>query len=427
MINRRSAAIFPTLFLLTGIWLAPGATAQSTTATNGAQVLTADEAVSIALENNLGLKSAQRTIGIAQGQLTTAGLLPYNPELSLQLFNARPRGGVTASGREYSLALSQRLEIGGQRGYRRQVASANIGRVSADISFQQWMLETDVRESFYQIVLLRQKLEVAERVLNLTRDLATLTEGKFKQGYSPEFDVRFAEVEYQRALRERTRLANQLEIAKYQLNNLLGRPPEIPFTAADSLQYEPASFSLERLTAAALQQRRDLRSVEFERQAASSEISLARAQRLPDLQFSLIYDREQDKNRVGGFFSIPIKLFNRNQGRITSSQARQSAAEARASYLRTVITKEVASAYTQLLLAGKEVELMQRGILRPVAENLDLVRRAYQIGEVEILAVITAQRTFVETQNSYLDALFAYQAAQIDLARAVGIPLRELR
>lgn len=427
MINRRPAVIFPILFVLTGIWFVPAVPGQSALATNGAPVLTADEAVSIALENNLGLKSAQRTLGIAQGQLATAGLLPYNPELSLQLFNARPRGDVTASGREYSLALSQRLEIAGQRGYRKQVASANIGRVSADISFQRWMLETDVRESFYQVVLLRQKLEVAERVLNLTRDLATLTEGKFKQGYSPEFDVRFAEVEYQRALRQRTRLANQVEIAKYRLNNLLGRPPEVPFTVADSLRFEPASFSLQRLTAAALQQRRDLRSVEFERQAAGSEISLARAQRLPDLQFSFLYDREQDKNRVGGFFSIPIKLFNRNQGRIASSQARQSAAEARSAYLRTVITKEVASAYTQLLLAGKEVELMQRGILRPVAENLDLVRRAYQIGEVEILAVITAQRTFVETQNSYLDALFAYQAAQIDLARAVGMPLEELK
>ncbi len=418
--------IFPLLSVLTMIWAVPGLLAQSPPATDGVKVLTADAAVAIALENNLGLKSAESTLGIAQGQLTTAGLFPYNPELSLQVFNSRSRGLTTARSAEYSFALSQRFEIGGQRGYRKQVASANIGRVSAAIGFQKWILEMDVRRSFYQIVLLHQKFDLAEQVLGLTRDLAKLTAGKFREGYSPEFDVRFAEVEYQRALRQRTRLANQLEIAKYGLNTLLGRPPETPFTVADSLRFESVKINLERLTAAAFVQRRDLRGVEFERQAASSQISLARAQRLPDLQFSFLYDREQDKNRIGGFFSIPIKLFNRNQGRIALSQARQRVAENRSAYLRTVVRKEVAAAYTEVLLAKKEVELMQRGILKPVAENLNLVRRAYQIGEVGILSVITAQRTFVETQNNYLDALFSYQAALIELARAVGMPLKDL-
>lgn len=394
------------------------------TAGNGTQ-LSIKRAIALALENNLELKSFRESLGIARGQLTGAKVFPTNPELEFIYFNANPseRTGRTS---EYSLSLSQEFEIGGQRGHRTRAAQSTIDKTEAEVGRVQWMLVGDVREAFYQVLLQQERLDLANRVIALTEDLASLTEGRFSAGYAPEFEVNFAKLELQKALRERARVMNQLEVSKYRLNNLIGRPWEAEFTTVGELGYQPLEAEVERLKADAVKNRRDLKSLKFEQQAAESQINLARSLKIPNLKFSILYDREFDKNTLGALFSFPIKLFNRNQGGVATSLASLRTAEAKYSFLKFLIEKEVASAYSEVLLASKEVQLLEEGMLGTAEQNMDLVQKAYQRGEVEIIEVITAQRNFVDIKTAYLEALYGFNVAVVNLEKILGGNLADL-
>jgi cobalt-zinc-cadmium efflux system outer membrane protein len=288
------------------------------------------------------------------------------------------------------------------------------------------MLVGDVREAFYQVLLQQERLDLANRVISLAEDLVGLTEGRFSAGYSPEFEVNFAKLELQKALRERARVMNQLEVSKYRLNNLIGRPWEAEFTTVGELSYQPLEAEVENLKADAVKNRRDLKSFKFEQQAAESEINLARSLRIPNLKFSVLYDREFDTNTVGALVSLPIKLFNRNQGGVATSLATLRTAEAKYSFLKFLIEKEVASAYSEVLLASKEVQLLEESMLGTAEQNMDLVQKAYQRGEVEIIEVITAQRNFVDIKTAYLEALYGFNVAVVNLEKVLGGNLADL-
>ena len=418
--------LFLTLVILFSTGIGTAICAQENQETAGiAGELMIQQAVDLAIEKNLELKSFQESLGISRGQLTGAGVFPINPEFEFTYFNANPSD---RSGRlsEYSLSLSQEFEIGGQRGDRTQVAQSTIDKVKAEIERIKWVLVGDVLGGFYQVLMQQERLDLSSRVILLTEDLVSLTESKFAAGYAPEFEVNFAKLELQTALREKARVLNQLQVAKYSLNNLMARPWETEFIAIGDLSYHPITFDMERLKIYAIQNRSDLKALEFAQLTASGEINLANSMNTPNLRLSLIYDKEFDKDRFGAMVSLPIRLFNRNQGDIASSIAAQKTAEVGYSFLKFLIEKEVASSYSEVLLAAKEVQLLEEGMLVPVEQNLDLVQKAYQRGEVEIIEVITAQRNFVDIQTAYLEALYNFNFAIANLQKALGGNLADI-
>ena len=420
---RRSVILL--LLLSTAAWAMQPQNSQDIVV-NGSQ-LTIGQAITLALENNLELGSFRESLGIARGQVTGAKLFPTNPEIDFIYFNANPLepgGPVRAS--EYSFGLSQEFEIGGQRRYRKRMAQSAIDKLEAEVGRHQWLLVGHVRETFYQVLLQQRKLELANRVSALTEELVGLTEGRFSAGFAPEFEVNFAKLELQRARREKARVLNQLEVAKYRLNNLVDRPWATEFTAVGELLHYPLEFDAEQLKAYAVINRRDLEALQSELEMAESEVKLARSQRIPNLRFSFLLDREIDKNASGVMISLPIKLFNRNQGNIAASTASLKTLELRYSFLKFLIEMEVASAYSDALRASKEVQLLEQDMLDLAKKNMDLVQQAYLRGEVEIIDVITAQRNFVETQTAYLEGLYDFNAAAASLEEFLGGNLSDI-
>lgn len=89
------------------------------------------------------------------------------------------------------------------------------------------------------------------------------------------------------------------------------------------------------------------------------------------------------------------------------------------------VEEEVRQALARLSLTQKVLTLFEKGILEQSRENLDLIRTAYQVGEVGITTVIQEQERFIKTNVSYFDALFDFHAALIELERSVGKRIME--
>ena len=155
-------------------------------------------------------------------------------------------------------------------------------------------------------------------------------------------------------------------------------------------------------------------------EAAQSQIGLAKANAKQDVTFTFDYSHVNASNNGSFFFSIPLPIFNRNQGEVartyyalTQVQFLEKAAE------QGVIT-DVRNAYEALLNGEEVVQLYQKGYLEQAQQSLDITQFSYQHGAASLLDFLDAERSYRSTELSYRQALATYMSALEQLRQAVG-------
>ena len=184
-------------------------------------------------------------------------------------------------------------------------------------------------------------------------------------------------------------------------------------------------MTLDDLRARALRLRPDLQAAQRGITAAQSQIGLAKANAKQDLNGTFDYTHVNASNVGAFYFSIPLPIFNRNQGEVartyyalTQSQFQEKAAE------QQVLT-DVKNAYETLLNNRDIVQLYDNGYLQQAQQSLDIAQFAYQHGAASLLDFLDAERTYRSTELSYRQALASYMTALEQLRQAVGT--RELQ
>ena len=102
---------------------------------------------------------------------------------------------------------------------------------------------------------------------------------------------------------------------------------------------------------------------------------------------------------------MPIPVFNRNQGNIRAAEGEWIAAEQAVRRLELDLQSRLAPVYERYRNAKQQVERYREDILPNAKETLDLIQASYEAGESSYLALLTAQRTYFQTNLAYLDAL----------------------
>ena len=117
---------------------------------------------------------------------------------------------------------------------------------------------------------------------------------------------------------------------------------------------------------------------------------------------------------------LPLPLFNRNQGGI--EQAAIGLEAGGAEYQRVVnqARNELDVAFHRLTQARFLIEMYHQGVLDRSLTLLHLARKAYEENELTILDLVDAVRTANETKDDYVDALYGYQRAVLNLESAAG-------
>jgi cobalt-zinc-cadmium efflux system outer membrane protein len=127
--------------------------------------------------------------------------------------------------------------------------------------------------------------------------------------------------------------------------------------------------------------------------------------------------------QLGIRLSMPIPVFDRNQGGRAAAHARLDAADSHRLALERTITAEVEAALSRLSASERILALFELGIIPQLTENLKLTQEAYRLGEVGILSVIDEQKKFFEVNDGYLSALHDKHVAIIKLETAVATEL----
>lgn len=381
--------------------------------------LTLDQALALALERSPALIPLEAEVARARAQAQGASLLfQSNPELSAA---AGPRVREEGSSLDLGLGVSQRLEIFGQRGARREAASALVEASEARLQARRVELAAEVREAFVRALAADQESRLAEEAQTLATQALTAAEERLSAGAASRLEVNTARVAAGRAARERTRALQRQASALNELRLLLG------MEAAEEVQLEgtlqPGKTpepSLQALLDQALRQRADLRAARAEVTAAQAERDLAVREALPSPRVGATYSREEDAQIIQGTLAVDLPVFNRNQAARGVGAARVAEAERNREALERAARAEVRLALTRYQAAEKAISIFGEDALKALQENLELATEGYRAGKMDFLELLVIRRETLDARRDYIEALQELGSARAQLQRVIG-------
>ena len=150
---------------------------------------------------------------------------------------------------------------------------------------------------------------------------------------------------------------------------------------------------------------------------ARAAVDRAYAEPIPnvDVQLTGQHDNSTGDNILGVQAVIPIPIWNRNQGGISKAQAEFAAAKSDVARVQLSLQQRLADVYQRYANARHQVERYEQNILPDAQASLDLINEAYRQGEFGYLALLTAQRTYFQTNLAYLDSLRQLRETMIEI------------
>ena len=215
-----------------------------------------------------------------------------------------------------------------------------------------------------------------------------------------------AELELARARAELARATALREQAFAAFSATLGTPRPAVQSLSGSLDAGLELPVLESI-AAELAAHPALAQAQADTAAARARVALARAERVPDLTFELLFRRDEATKR-NGFdvgFSVPLPVFDRNQGREKEARALQTAAEARALRTQADLETELGAAHGELAAGLAHARQLQSEVLPRLARLASLTETRVAAGDATFADLLPLQRESAATHLARLEAL----------------------
>jgi len=384
--------------------------------------LTLGEALSLADTANPTVRAKEFEVQSVGANEITAGLRP-NPTAN---FLAEQFGGGSAAQTQYTFNVGQPIELGGKRQRRVDSAKAATKVTGYELADLRRQLVFKVKKSFSDILIARDALALAEQNLAALDELERVHRFRAEKGDISGLDLIRIEVERFAFERDNADARQALQAAKIALRTAIGQERLAEeFEVEGELTVPTVTKSKSQLYRMALDARPDLRAAEAARAKARADINLAKANAWWDVTPQLEYQRIGPDNTIGFGFSLPIKLFDRNQGEIARAQAEAKRAEASSEALLSQALAEVDTALAAVTAERSKVTLLRDTYLPKIKQARETVEFAYRRGGVTLLDFLDAQRTYREKSLDYLRSLGNYLTAIYQLEAAVGGPLEK--
>lgn len=385
-----------------------------------------DEAVQLAVQHSHALKAARSTIQQSEAQELTAGLRP-NPTLSgdglyFPLFNpGQFSSDFVNEVQQFDLGFGWLWERGGKRGWRLRAARDATAVTRSQVSDAERTLVFNVAQQFINAQLAGSNLALAQQDLQSFQQTVKIGEEQYKAGAISEGD--FLKIKLQ-LLQFQTDVS-AAEVAKVQalasLRQLLGYDTVArDFDVVGELQYTPLKINEDDVKLLAMKNRPDLLAARRGVTAAQSQVGLARANAKVDVTTGVQYTHITGFSAMDFNFSVPLPLFDRNQGEVARTKfAVTQARETESAAVDTVLS-DVTSAWAAYDVSRRVVNLYTQGYRKAAQESRDISQYAYQRGAASLLDYLDAERSYRATELAYRQALAQYMLSVEQLKQAAG-------
>ena len=361
-----------------------------------------DALVAEALKKNPELRFYEAEIAAAKGGRKTVGLWP-NPEVSGSAGQKSVRGsGLSAEGLAWSVTVAQPFEWPGRIGLRKAIANRDIELAELGYARFKMALAARMRILGYTLFAAQERATTAREVADRYKALREVLVQRDPAGLTPLLEFRIIEAGELTSQRTATLAALARHASLLELNQLRGQPPGAPLSLAQTDLSFRSLDSSETLLELARTNNFELRLRAGELAQQGFRVALAKNERFPALSVGPAISEEKagdERERIIGVgITLPLPLWNRNQGNIQTAQARQVQAETSLLVAQRETERKVLEA-----ALGYETQLRQMSNWRPDSvqhfkEAAEVADRHYRLGAVPV-------STYVELQNKYLEAV----------------------
>jgi len=395
--------------------------------TQGPVRITLEEAIQMALRHNHTLQAARTTIQQNQAAEITANLRP-NPTFFTDweyLPLSRPQGESLADyiqgSTEGDVGLSYLIERGNKRARRLEAARGATAVTRSQVADNERGVAFQVGSLFINAQLAESTLQLARQDLRSFQATVDISERQLKDGGMSENDylkIKLQLLQFETDVQQA--LLNQAQSLSDLRQQLGYESVPANYDVAGEFEYRPLVVALEELQAKALQNRPDLRAAVQGVTAANSQYALAKANGKQDPTISANYSHVNGLSAVTWSFSIPLAIFDRNQGNIAQTRVAIRQAEEQQKAAGGQVLTDVKDAYEGLQESARIAQLFQSSYLEVAEKSRDISEYAYRRGALALLDFLDAERTYRATQLAYRQAVAAYLSALEQLRQAVG-------
>lgn len=384
-------------------------------ATPPAPALPADGVLAALIEQSLAarpeLRQAEASARAERERIPQAGALP-DPVLSLGIEN-EGFDGITVGEMEasfYQVMVSQGLPWPGKRGLRTDVARLGARQADTSVARARLTTEADVRRSYVDLLLARDRLELLRRLETIWQRSAGVARARYEAGEGAQSDVLRAQLEMNRLRQRRWAIEAQERTSVQALNRLRGQPLDTPIATSSTVRDlgVPALPEADAGFEDAARRSPELAQARLGVERAGLQSALARRERFPDLSVDVgIMPRGGFEPMWQAGISVGLPVWSyRKQNRAVAESAARAEADTRATEsIEQVLRLRVAERRAALGSLVDTIRLFREGLLVQSQATADSTLAQYRVGRVTFASVLEANAGYVNDEESYLTAI----------------------
>ena len=394
-----------------------------------------DDAIEIALKNNIDLKGAKLNIDIAKNEILTANRL-QNPALETFYF-----WGGAGSYEPRQIGFNQKIEIA-KRGARKSLAQSGLKLVEKTVDYTEFDLKMDVREAYIELVAAKSILHTLEQQELLQEELLKIAKARVKSNLAPEIDAIQAEIALNQMMAQVNTAKANVNTALAVFNKVINDPEVEMYDSVDKLFNEENNFDeidtpepssqfpdVHFMIKKGLAHRFDIKLAKQEIELAEKNLVVVMRQRVPNLQIN------------GGYAYIPGRYMNSgnfNSGAYTGisledlpvfynyspeiKNASYKLEQAKLNYIsvRNKAEKDIKASYERFLRAADNLNRYEFKIVTDSAKLIESSKKSYELGKSDITSLIVMKQSYKSIIIGYTQALTDYYKSWTNFLREIN-------
>lgn len=406
----------------------PAALLQDHHHTAAGPAVTLDEAEGIALLANPDVALAARRVAMAQAHVPSAGALD-DPMAMTRFWGVPLVKPWDYNAAQSMFSLSQTLPGPGKRALRTGIANADVDVAKAQLQQVRLQIRIGVRKAFYDLLRAQDEERIHDDHVAIARQAIEAARIKYSVGKVSQQDVLKAQVALTRLAEHMIRFTQDLDMARSQLNTLLGRDPSTPVSAEGRHRVLDILPDAKTLTEAAFRTRPDLLAAADASEKSRKEQALAKKAYVPDFTVSAGYmlmpagTDMRNAYMLEGTMNLPWLNRRKHDSDIAEASAQATMQEAELTAMQNAARGQIREALVQAK-AAQSLARMYHDDLRPQAEaTLEASVVAYENDKTDFLDLLDSQMSVVDIDLAWVQALGDFDSRLADLELAIGAPL----
>lgn len=382
------------------------------------RIITVEFAIARALANSPRLKAAHAATNASKGAQSQAGALP-NPELGIEADNIAGQGEYSGlKSAEITYGVSQLIEIGGKRDARQEAADHEHSMTHAEFEATRLDLIRDVKTAYAEAVAAKEGVALAEKQKRLADEVLSNVSKRVSAAAVPLFQKSKSEVASSNSA---------MALDRAQRDYLIARKRLAGFWDSSSSDFDLDTSRFFAITPPPqiaggeerLRANPDVVRWDAEVARSEAQYALEQANMLPDPRFNAglkEFRATNDRAFVVGV-SIPIPVFNFNQGNVAKARGEVTKAASNKHLAEINLNTELTRSQQELESAYRQAQILKTQILPAAEMAFSQSRQGYDAGKFAYLEVLDAQRTLVEARAQYNDTLKTYHTKRAEVER----------